>query len=102
MSDVFKDIEGISAKPMFGGFGYYLFGTIFAILDADQIYFKVGEGNIQDYEAAGSKPFSYKMKNGKEAHLSYWQLPVDVLEDRDELMKWIEKSAEESKKRKKK
>ena len=102
MIDVFKDIAGLSARSMFGGYGYYLSGIIFAILDKDQLYFKVGPGNIKDYEKSGSKPFSYKMPNGKEMSMSYWELPVDVLEDREKLISWIEKSVEESKKSKKK
>lgn len=101
MSDVFQGIEGLSAKPMFGGYGYYMFGVIFAILDQDQIYFKVGEGNIEEFKKMGSKPFRYKMPNGKEISMSYWELPADILEDKDKLIVWIERSVEESKKSKK-
>ncbi len=101
MSVVFQDIEGISSKPMFGGYGYYVDGIIFAFLDEDQIYFKVGEGNRADFEKMGSKPFIYKMKNGKTGTMSYWELPIDILENKEELIVWINKSLDESKKQKK-
>ena len=29
---------------------------------------------------------------GKDVTLSYWELPAEIMEDRDELEKWIEKS----------
>lgn len=101
VSDVFKDIFGISSKKMFGGFGYYKDGIIFAILADEQLYFKTGEGNIKDFEKLGSKPFTYPMRNGKKTTLSYWNLPADILEDPEELPKWIEKSVKESIKSKK-
>ena len=101
MSDVFGDIPGIIFKRMFGGFGYYLDGVIFAILADEQLYFKVGEGNVRDYEKLGSKPFIYPMKNGKSTTLSYWELPAEILEDPEKLPVWIEKSVEENLKSKK-
>lgn len=102
MSDVFNRIPRITAKRMFGGFGYYLDGVIFAILAKEQLYFKVGKSNQKEFEKLGSQPFTYPMKNGKKTTLSYWELPADILEDPDRLPQWIEKSVEESKKSKKK
>lgn len=102
MGDVFTRIDGISAKRMFGGFGYYKDGMIFAILSDEQLYFKVGDGNKKEYEDIGSKPFTYPMKDGRMSTLSYWELPIDILEDPDRLPEWIEKSVEESRKSKKK
>lgn len=97
MSDVFSEIPGASFKRMFGGFGYYKDGVIFAILgDYDKLYFKVGDGNRKDYEDYGSKPFTYPMKNGRTTTLSYWDLPADILEDREELPQWIDKAVAES------
>lgn len=101
MSDVFREIPGISAKKMFGGFGYYQDGVIFAILADEQLYFKVGEGNQRDYEKLGCKPFTYPMKNGRSTTLSYWELPAEILEDPEKLPLWIEKAVEESVKSKK-
>lgn len=99
LDDVFRQIEGITSKPMFGGYGFYRDGIIFAIIADGKLYFKVGESNRKDYEEHGSRPFTYAMKNGKKTTLSYWELPVDIMEDGDELEKWIDKSVEESRKK---
>ena len=87
---------------MFGGWGIYKDGVIFAIIDDGQLYFKVGENNKADYEKEGSKPFEYPMPSGKKISLSYWELPADVMDDHERLLSWIEKSLEASKKAKKK
>jgi DNA transformation protein len=92
MNDVFTGIAGVTSRAMFGGYGMYKDGKIFAIIADGKLYFKVAESNQSDYEKAGSEPFRYTMPSGKEYHMAYWELPPDVLEDREELPKWIEKS----------
>ena len=32
------------------------------------------------------------MPNGKVFEMAYWELPADALEDRDSILKWVEKS----------
>jgi DNA transformation protein and related proteins len=91
ISDVFSGIDGITSRKMFGGFGFYRDGIFFALLFNDQLYFKVGEGNKKEYEDLGSQPFKYYKKN-KEITLSFWEVPVDVLEDK------VEKSVLEAEK----
>ena len=102
LQDLFAGIDGITSKRMFGGWGLYRHGIFFAIISDDKVYFKVGESNQKDYEKFGSKPFSYPMKDGTMSTLvSYWDLPADMLEDKELLEEWIEKSVQESLKAKK-
>jgi TfoX/Sxy family transcriptional regulator of competence genes len=61
--------------------------------------FKVGDENISNYEKLGSEPFKYTMPNGKVTRLSYNKLPEQIMEDKDELLNWIEKSVEVSRKK---
>ena len=90
--EIFADMADISWRPMFGGWGFYKNGVIFGIIADGELYFKVDEQNRADYEAVGSKPFVYSMKNGKETSLTYWQLPEDILENKRALAKWIDKA----------
>lgn len=92
LHDVFADIDGITSRAMFGGYGIYKNSVIFAIIAEGKLYFKVGEGNKADYEAHGSKPFVYVGHNGKPYEMSYWELPTDILENKDKLLLWVEKS----------
>lgn len=99
--DVFSFVPDITSKPMFGGWGFYKDGIIFGIVADGKIYFKVGELNKKDYIKKGSKPFTYPMKNGKTTTLSYWELPEDILENKNEIEDWINKSTKESLQKKK-
>jgi DNA transformation protein len=96
MEDVLEEFSGITSKRMFGGFGFYKDGVIFGIIAEGKLYFKVGESNQKDYEAFGSAPFTFPMKNGKTTTISYWELPQQVMEDKALLAAWIEKSLQES------
>ena len=80
----------VRAKRMFGGAGLYHQGTMFGLIADDVPYLKVGDANRPDFEAAGSKPFQpYKAKKNI---MPYWEIPEDVLEDRDELAQWANKA----------
>jgi len=79
-------------KNMFGWYSVYKQGKIFSVFLMDTIYFKVWENNLSDYKSAGSEPFRYDKKNWEVAVMAYWTLPEEVLENKDELQKWIDKS----------
>lgn len=55
-NEVFREIEGITSRHMFGGFGFYKDGYFFALIANGELYFKVDESNKKDYQDAGSKP----------------------------------------------
>ena len=83
-------VVAIEWKRMFGGVGLYADGTFFALIDDDIVYFKVGEENRADFEAAGARAFS-PYGDGR-LSMSYFQLPVEVLEDIDALRAWTQKA----------
>ena len=85
----------ITARAMFGGYGIYFDKTIFSILIEDQLYFRVDESNVKDYEPYQSEPFVYAGKN-KPVALPYMTLPEEILNDSKKLPKWIEKSLQTS------
>ena len=91
--DLLSGVEGVSARAMFGGHGVYKDGIFFAVLAEDELYFKVDDANRRDYEKAGSEPFTYEVSGRKKpVVMSYWKVPADVLEDRQALARWAEKS----------
>ena len=89
-----------SKKSMFGWYAIYKNWKVFSLFINDIIYFKVWENNKQYFEEKKSKPFSYKKKNWKVWVMSYWELPEEILEQREELDIWIERSLEVSNKAK--
>jgi DNA transformation protein len=99
--DLLGEIPGITSRGMFGGFGIYQNGMIFAIIAEGRLYFKVGEGNRLDYESRGSKPFTYQMPGKKPMAMSYWELTEEIMENREKLGIWVAKAVAASRKGKK-
>lgn len=84
--DQLRSIGEVTAKRMFGGVGLYHDGLFFGLIASDSLYFKVDDENRHDYEAAGSKPF---LPYGEDSYsMGYYEVPVDVLEDEDQLRNW--------------
>lgn len=93
--DLLSSWAKVNARKMFGGYGIYRQGKMFAIIVDDTLYFKVSDTNRPDYEAAGTSPFTYTSK-GKQITMSYWQVPDEVLEDSEKLSIWAEKAYQEA------
>ncbi len=87
-----QGIHGVTAKAMFGGYGLYKDGTVFGIIAEGELYFKVDEKNLPEYKDRGSRPFTYEGKKRKIITMSYWEVPPDVLEDREQLSDWVDAS----------
>ena len=74
----------VSARAMFGGFGLYSRGVMFALVAGETLYFKTDAINRPDFEAAGMGPFVYESK-GRRTAMSYHEAPPDSLENPDAL-----------------
>lgn len=86
----------VTARKMFGGIGLFFEGLMFGVLSNDVLYFKVDDSNRVDYEKAGMGPF--KPFENKPMVMTYFEVPVDVLEDKTLLVSWAEKALEVSQK----
>ncbi|MBV8466960.1 MAG: TfoX/Sxy family protein [Burkholderiales bacterium] len=78
----------VKGRAMFGGWGIYCDGLCFAIVDDEVFYLKTDQETVARFEAAGSSPFVYTMKDGKQMSMSYWRIPDEALEDRVDLIEW--------------
>ena len=77
----------VQARPMFGGFGVYLQGLMFALLLDDVVYIKVDEVSVGRFQARGLVPFQYEAR-GKVSSLKYYQAPDEAYDDRDAMVEW--------------
>lgn len=84
--DQLARIPQLRAKAMFGGVGLYSADAFFGIVAADELFFKVDDSNRSAYEAAGSEPFRPVL--ARPVSMSYWRVPIEVLEDTGELATW--------------
>ena len=83
--DQLAGLKAISSRRMFGGIGLYQSTTFFAIIDDGRLYFVTDDETSAGYVERGMKPFQYAP--GKFIH-TYYEVPVDVLEDDGALCDW--------------
>ena len=77
----------VSCRAMFGGYGLYRAGAFFGIIDKGRLYFKVSEASRAPYTRAGMAPFR---PSAKQTLASFYEVPADVLESREELAAWAQ------------
>ncbi|TGE37346.1 TfoX family protein [Desulfosporosinus fructosivorans] len=80
----------VTVKKMFGGAGIYYDSLIFGLLGDDVLYFRVDDSNKSDYVRAGMEPF--QPFDDKPLVMPYYEVPVDILENRELLADWAMKS----------
>lgn len=88
--DQLAELGDLTAKSMFGGLGLYHRDTFFGIVVNDVAYFKVGDGNRRDYEREGMRPF--KPYADRPMTMRYYEVPLSVIEDSEELVRWARKA----------
>lgn len=93
MTYVLDQLYGVGfleSKRMFGGAGIYCDGLFFAIVADDILYFKVDDSNRGDYAAAGMEAF--RPFPDKTHVMSYYEVPIEVLENKERLGEWAGKA----------
>ncbi len=91
VEDLLSDRGTLSYRAMFGAFGLYKEGVMFAVVDEDELFLKVNDTTKRLFQAAGSRPLTYEAR-GKEIALSYWSVPAYVMDDREELGRWVDQA----------
>jgi len=87
--DQLHELEHIEARRMFGGFGLYYDEIFFGIIHKGRLYFKVDESSAVEYRKRRMKPFR---PNAKQTLKSYYQVPVEIIEDAEQLAGWAERA----------
>lgn len=87
MQELLEDWAQVSARRMFGGYGLYHEGLMFAIVMDQRLYLKADLVNRPEFEALGLAPFTYAMK-GRDVALSYRAAPDAIFDDPKEAVLW--------------
>lgn len=78
-----------SAKRMFGGYGIFREGLMFALIGDGELFLKVDDDNRAEFEARQLGPFTYQ-KDDKAAHLSYYACPEEAFRNPAAMARWAE------------
>ncbi len=77
----------VQARRMFGGHGLFHRGSMFGLLDDDELYLKTDEVTRQDFLDAGCAPWVYQSAQGP-METSYYRPPDDAHEDAEAMLPW--------------
>lgn len=83
--DQLERLRGVDCKAMFGGHGLYCNGVFFGIISEGRLYLKTDENSKRKHIDAGMGPFR---ASEKQTLITYYEVPVDVLEDAAALAEW--------------
>ncbi len=93
LSDVFRRFGPVDVRRMFGGYGVYRDGLMFALVADDSLYLKADAENAEDFRRLGLPQFEYT-RQGKVARLSYFMAPAEVMDGGEEAARWARRSFE--------
>ncbi len=89
--DQLRNLRGVTCRAMFGGFGLYQGEVFFGIIHQGRLYFKTNERTRPSYMKKGMKPFR---PNAKQTLKTYYEVPVEVIEDQEKLTTWARQAAD--------
>ena len=87
--DQLGDLPGVACRAMFGGYGLYRGEVFFGIVHKSRLYFKTDDAGRETYRQRGMKPFR---PNAKQTLKTYYEVPIDVLEDAAQLTNWADRA----------
>lgn len=93
LHEVFASFGIIQTRRMFGGFGIYHQGLMFALVIDETLYLKADAISSPAFEQLGLMPFEYD-RQGKIIKMSYYQAPEEIFEDFEQAAVWAKRAYE--------
>lgn len=87
VQEALEPLGTVTKRAMMGGATLYLDGTIFAIMDEGQLYFKADPLTDAVWDEAGCARFTMEMA-GKTASMNYRRAPDEVQDDAEAMQRW--------------
>lgn len=82
-------IPDITYRKMFGSWGLYQREQFFGIVSQGVLYLKTNQKIVSKFINYGMKPFA---PNKTQTLKNYFEVPGDILENREELARWVRES----------
>ena len=89
--DELQSLGLVTRKQMFGGYGLFMNGLMFALVTDETLYLKSGPEIDSLFDELNLPSFNY-LRQGKQISLSYRLAPDSILDDPQELCEWVLRS----------
>lgn len=84
----------VTARAMFGGYGLYLEGAFFGVIDEGRLYFRTDDDSRPDYVDRGMTALQPKHRpRGPKTVDRNFEVPPDVMADASTLRSWALRAA---------
>jgi len=91
LHEVFEQFGVIRCRRMFGGYGVYHDGIMFALVAGDTLYLKADPDTAGYFEARSLPRFEYH-KGDKVVRMSYYMAPEEILENPEDAAVWARRA----------
>jgi DNA transformation protein len=86
--DLMAAVGEVRARAMFGGYGIYLGGIMFAIVVDDRLYLKADNATRRAFSDRSLDSFSY-VARGRTITMQYYEAPAEVFESAEAMQNWV-------------
>ena len=97
--ELLQGLGPIRIRPMFGCGAFYADDLLFGMVDDGVFYLRADDGNLSQFQAGGSRQFTYPGKDGEVMNLGYWTVP-DAISDDPEAVTALARTSIEAARRK--
>jgi DNA transformation protein len=87
--DQLGEVGELTARRMFGALGLYASGVIFGMIVDETLYLRLDEVGFGALLRLGASPLRPVSRKPDLESARYISVPLDILEDRDELIGWV-------------
>lgn len=88
--DQLREMPELTGRSMFGGYGLYHRASFFGIIHKGRLFFKTTVVSQPAYASRGMSPFR---PSARQTLTQYYEVPIEVLEDRTDLTVWAHTAA---------
>jgi DNA transformation protein len=86
--EALEPLGNVSMRRMMGAATLYLDGTVFAVIDESEIWFKADAESQAIWDEAGGDRFSFTGSDGVVQTMNYRRAPADVYDETEAMQHW--------------
>ncbi len=94
VQEALEPMGAVTMRHMMGAAVLYLDGTVFAVLDGDELWFKADKESESVWEAQGCERFTFTARDGRTETMNYRRAPTDVHDDPEAMQRWASLAVE--------
>ena len=88
VQEALEPVGTVTMRRMMGAAVLYLDAIVFALIDADALWFKADAESNAIWDAEGCERFTFTSQEGRVETMNYRRAPQDAYDDADAMQHW--------------